>query len=166
MLRRLLGPKRPASESQPLAAPSESVCLQGLLWFEGGEAGSSRRLSLRVEMGRPGGKRRPPLDPSFLPSGESLRALLLTAQVLRERELGSFLEICQLSSGSAWIQARMSSASLLMEGCSSFLISLPTSDRSHPQLYLRITREPGNILAWAQSRGRGGLGGGSGVGHF
>lgn len=38
--------------------------------------------------------------------------------------------------------------------------------RSHPQLYLRITREPGNILAWAQSRGRGGLGGGSGVGHF
>lgn len=81
-----------------------------------------------MEMGRPGGKRRPPLDPSFLPSGESLRALLLTAQVLRERELGSFLEICQLSSGSAWIQARMSSASLLMEGCSSFLISLPTSD--------------------------------------
>lgn len=55
-----------------------------------------------------------------------MRALPLTAQVFRE--LGSFPEICQLSSGSAWIQARMSSAPLLREVCFSFLNSLPTSD--------------------------------------
>lgn len=53
--------------------------------------------------------------------------LPLTAQVLREKA-GWFLEIDQLPSSSAWIQAQ-ECPQLLSEGmCSSLLISLPASD--------------------------------------
>lgn len=64
-LRLLLGPKGPASESQPPLPPSESVHRHGP---QGGGSRKGRRRviqgpSLRVERNRPGRERSPPLMP-------------------------------------------------------------------------------------------------------
>lgn len=127
------GPKRPASESQTPAVPSESVYLQGLLGLGGalkeGKPMPGGCLSGWRETG-PGSKSGPQsslLTQSQLPVVQGKFERLSSPHGPGVERAGYTSGHMLLFSGSAWLQVRMLS-SLLREGCSCSQISLPISD--------------------------------------